>query len=221
MSWLVDHKDIVWTIGSATTSLTTSLAAIVGIITLNKWRTEMKGRRRHDVACKIVEEVYNLRNVIAVARGSWRTVFFTGTEQDLLDREKIAALRQKTVSEHEYWLLHLKDIENGGLQLRNASVLGIPIWPRLESALEDFKQAISEWQFAVNERVDALSDFNVIPDCVNLNKISPILISERNYEKEELFDPTKIPQYKKDSASYWDGLDKAAKGVYNILEPVI
>ena len=214
MTWFDPAKDVL----SLAQQAFTIVAALVGIAAARRWQKEIRGRTHHDAAQKAIKEAYNLRSIIAVARRSWRTVFFTHNPTKLRDPATVAEFERLAESEKAYWETHLSQIEAAGVALRNESIIPEAIWgDKYFQATEKLKEAVDEWTNAVSSRLESLTLFlqTTHPDYLNYNW-SAIVISDQHYSTD-YFEESSIEDLKSKSLAYWNRLDDACKGITGIV----
>ncbi len=196
----------------------TIVAALVGIAAARRWQREIRGRTRHDAAQKALKETFNLRSIIAVARRSWRTVFFTHDPSILRDPAAVAKVERLAEGEKMYWEALQSSIESAGVAFRNESIIPEEIWGQVYlEAAEKLKGAVDEWTSAISARVENLTLFlqTTQTDYLNYNW-SPILISDQHYSVD-YFDEGSIEQLKADSLAYWGRLNAACEGIRQVV----
>lgn len=215
MNWYNHQADILTLAqqGSAT------VAAVVATFALGRWRRELRGATRHETAMKVIKETFNIRSSIAVARRSWRTVFFTHDPEHLRNPANVAEYDRQAELEKSYWQNQLSIMESAGVNFRNEAIVAETIWKkRFLEAAEKHKSVVDEWTYAVTERIENLTKFIQTTQPEYLNSISWILVSDYHIT-ERFFPGPDVEALVATSKDYWNRLEAECTHLAQIVRP--
>lgn len=199
--------------------LATVVIGIIGLRALIKWKEELKGKTRHHASRELIMATANLVSLIAVARGSWRTIFFHKMGNDSKSPIEAERCSKIALRELNFWESHLIKIEDAGVAFRNASTLPRTIWHTSCPALvENMNVLVDQWSDAVQDRIDELMTYQQTRHPDYLQAINPILVCEQDF-KHGHFEHPEIKDFELQSSRYWDKLSQAKTEIIDKLRP--
>lgn len=202
-------------------SIIAIIAGLVAIAAVWRWRSELRHKTRHEAAQSAIKSVMNIPSVIAVARRSFSTVFFTDEPSKLRNPETVKEYKKSATFEKSFWEDHLKIMYDAGVQLRNSSIIPEIIWgDKYGSPIEELKKIIDKWVNAVSGRLENLNLFleTVHPSYLN-KKWSPILINEEHYEQSDYFQSLNRSELAKTSVDFFNQLKEVCRRVCQVIDP--